>query len=91
LLTKEEFEEGLLNGTYSVSGWSSKEEKDSFEISPKTFLDYAKRDLSEGKDERHLVNALSNVKRAIDCQIELIIYHRIYYRRMKKGLLQVVF
>lgn len=40
-----------------------------FEIDPKCFLKYAKEDLltGEGKGE---INALSNAKRAIDCQID---------------------
>ena len=84
MLTKEEFEKGLLTGTYSISGWSWKEENNPYEIPPETFLDYAKKDLSAGKDEQHLVNALSNVKRAIHCQMDLVIYHRGYYKRAKK-------
>ena len=45
------------------------------EIKPKTFLRFAKKDLNEGS-QRGLINALSNAKRAIDCQIDeaLIIF-----------------
>lgn len=40
-----------------------------FPINPKEFLRYSKQDLKEGGD-RGLINALTNAKRAIDCQID---------------------
>ncbi|MGF1873421.1 hypothetical protein [Photobacterium indicum] len=43
-----------------------------FAISPKEFLRYAKTDY-KGKDTRALINALSNAKRAMDCQVDLFI------------------
>ena len=41
-------------------------------IKPKEYLEFAERDI-QGKDLRGAVNALSNSKRAIDCQVENII------------------
>jgi len=56
------------------------------EIKPKTFLRYAKKDLNEGS-ERGLINALSNAKRAIDCQIdEALIIFGIDYDNLPKEL-----
>jgi hypothetical protein len=42
-----------------------------FEIKPKTFLEYAYQDF-ELDGTRSLINALSNVKRAIECQSDII-------------------
>lgn len=39
------------------------------EIEPSEFLDYAKFDLLEGT-RKGLINSISNVKRAIDCQVD---------------------
>lgn len=43
-----------------------------FEISARQFLEYAKQDLTSGY-VHHLVNALSNVKRAIDCRADSLL------------------
>jgi hypothetical protein len=40
-----------------------------FDIVPRDFLRYAKKDFSE-KNEKGLINSLTNAKRAIDCQID---------------------
>ncbi len=42
-----------------------------FDITPKDFLDYAYQDYEMG-ESRGLINALSNVKRAIECQSDII-------------------
>lgn len=42
-----------------------------FDISPRDFLHYAKIDF-HSKSEAGLINALSNAKRAIDCQIDTV-------------------
>ena len=44
-----------------------------FEIDPREFLEYAYRDF-ELDDNRGYINALSNVKRSIECQSEIIHY-----------------
>lgn len=40
-----------------------------FDLVPEDYLGFAKKDLKQ-RDERGLINALSNTKRAIDCLIE---------------------
>lgn len=44
-----------------------------FDISPKNFLKYAEYDLKT-EYEHHLINSLSNIKRAIDCQFDYLFY-----------------
>ncbi|MCK5023528.1 MAG: hypothetical protein KAS04_05120 [Candidatus Aenigmarchaeota archaeon] len=44
-----------------------------FSINPNNFLDYSKQDLDQG-DERGLANSLTNIKRAIECQIDTLLY-----------------
>ncbi len=44
-----------------------------FDINPEEFLKFAELDI-EGGDERAFVNALSNSKRAIDCQVDKILH-----------------
>lgn len=44
-----------------------------FEIKPKDFLDYSKQDF-KSKDRRGNINALTNAKRAIDCQTDKVFY-----------------
>lgn len=43
-----------------------------FAIRPKDFLKFAKEDL-RAENDRGIINALSNAKRAIDCQIDIIL------------------
>ena len=51
----------------TISGTSL--QQNIFNISPKDFLRFAKEDLKE-RDERGLINSITNSKRAIDCQID---------------------
>jgi len=44
-----------------------------FEINPKDFYRYAKEDLYSATD-RGVINAISNAKRAIDCQIDEVLF-----------------
>ena len=44
-----------------------------FKLTPLDFLKFAKEDFNE-KNTRNLVNALSNIKRAINCQIDQILF-----------------
>ncbi len=44
-----------------------------FKLTPLDFLKFAKEDFKE-KNTRNLVNALSNIKRAINCQIDQILF-----------------
>jgi hypothetical protein len=45
----------------------------SFEISPKDFLTYSKQDFKTN-DKRGNINALTNAKRAIDCQVDKVFF-----------------
>ncbi len=44
-----------------------------FEITPRMFLEFAKGDY-RGKYSHHMVNALSNTKRALDCQLDSLLF-----------------
>ena len=54
-----------------------------FEIKPKDFIKFAEDDIKE-ESKRSSVNALSNIKRSIDCQIDLLLYTFGYYNKSKK-------
>lgn len=41
-------------------------------VKPIDYLNFARRDIVEG-DTRALINALSNIKRAIDCQLDVLL------------------
>lgn len=41
-------------------------------VKPVDYLNFARRDIAEG-DTRALVNALTNIKRAIDCQLDILL------------------
>jgi hypothetical protein len=85
MITKEELESNLINGTLNIDGSMTEYPQHSiFEIQPKEFLGFAEKELSEGNDDRHLVNSLSNIKRAIDCQIDLVIYNHMMSKKAKK-------
>jgi len=50
-------------------------------VSPNDFLEFAIRDLDSGKETYHYVNCLSNCKRAIDSQVEVLI-KKIGYKKV---------
>lgn len=54
-----------------------------FEIAPKQFLEYAQKAIEEGGQAGY-INALSNIKRAIDCQLDLLVYILGQFRKAKK-------
>jgi len=49
-----------------------------FNINPHEFLKFAEYDLSSNY-EQHFVNSLSNVKRAIECQLDMLL--KTYFER----------
>lgn len=49
---------------------------------PRQLLHFGEENLSS-KDNSRLVDALSNIKRALDCQIDLIIFEHGYGRRLR--------
>lgn len=53
------------------------------EIDAEDFLEFAKED-SKGKDLRSCVNALGNVKRAIECRIDAILYVYCLHKKSEK-------
>jgi hypothetical protein len=53
------------------------------EIDAEDFLEFAKED-SKGKDLRSCVNALGNVKRAIECRIDTILYVYCLHKKSEK-------
>ncbi len=55
-----------------------------FDLIPEDFISFAKEDLAEFT-EKSLINALSNIKRAIDCQVESLLYLFGFYRKAKKN------
>ncbi|MEW6035877.1 MAG: hypothetical protein AB1529_04650 [Candidatus Micrarchaeota archaeon] len=54
-----------------------------FKISPYDFLRFAKSDLNL-KTKRNTINALSNTKRAIGCQVDTLLYFLGHYKKAKK-------
>ena len=82
-MDKTDFQNKLQSGpilNYS-RGWEKGRIK--FDIMPKEFLKYAE-DCLPSKNDANLVNALTNTKRALDCQIELIIYEHGYGKILKR-------
>lgn len=58
----------LNHSDFEVQGTDFKEYEIPFDIKPKDFLDFAELDLNSNLPHR-FVNALSNAKRALDCQV----------------------
>lgn len=83
MITKKEFEKNLLTGTILNYGNHWDKPQIVFDIMPIDFLTYAEADIST-KDKGSLVNALSNTKRALDCQIEIIICEHGLQKKLKK-------
>lgn len=71
----------ILKGLWLDSGASFRE--GFFELSPNHFLRFAKSDLNL-KTKRSTVNALSNAKRAIECQVDEILYVLGHYKAAKR-------
>jgi hypothetical protein len=52
-----------------IDGWSTTIIDTNFDLNPRDFLKFAESDLKANYDH-HLINSLTNIKRAIDCQID---------------------
>ncbi|MCA1967393.1 MAG: hypothetical protein ACK4M1_10335 [Flavobacterium sp.] len=66
--------------------WSSKGNlviENDFEIKPQDFLNYAEIDL-QNTYSHNLINTLSNAKRALDCQVDILLMAFGYYNISKK-------
>lgn len=57
----------------SVQAWSTEEIAIPFELKARDFLKFAEYDLTSDCSH-HLINALSNIKRAIDCQLDSLLF-----------------
>ena len=68
--------------------WSSRghtQIENKFEIKPQDFLSYAEKDL-DGNYSHNLINSLSNAKRALDCQVDILLIAFGYYSISKKKM-----
>lgn len=54
-----------------------------FDISPHDFLEYAETDLASNYDH-NIINALSNAKRALDCQLDYLLISFGFYKISQK-------
>ena len=63
--------------------WGSDGKLKFYEIDAEDFLKFAKED-SEGQDLRSCVNALGNVKRAIECRIDFILFVYCLHEKSEK-------
>lgn len=63
--------------------WGETEGMKFFDIEAEDFLEFAKKD-SEGQDLRSCVNALGNVKRAIECRIDSILFAYCLHKKSEK-------
>lgn len=60
-----------------------------FEITPRDFLDFAEKDLEKSDSIHSLVNATSNLKRAVDCQLDsflILMNLDSFYRSKRLGV-----
>jgi hypothetical protein len=73
-LSIEELKAYIDDSSTESDGFSTcNEVEPPFQISSKHFLKYAEYDLNT-KYEHHLINALSNIKRALDCQLDSLLF-----------------
>lgn len=64
------FLEEHIEDLMSSGGSGSSLSQPNFDITPRDFLDFAEKDLEQPNSIHSLVNATSNLKRAIDCQLD---------------------
>lgn len=82
-MDKTDFEKRLLSDVIVNGGKSWDKRQTVFEIMPRDFLKHAEESLLT-KEAGRFINVLTNTKRALDSQIELIIYENGYGDKMKK-------
>jgi hypothetical protein len=61
----------------------SEDLKTDFDILPQDFISYAEVDLASDY-EHNIINALSNSKRALDCQLDILLLSFGYYKKSQK-------
>lgn len=76
-------EELLCKRFGEPTSWEWDPDMKFFEIEAEDFLEFAKKD-SEGQDLRSCVNALGNVKRAIECRIDSILCVYCLHKKSEK-------
>ena len=79
---KERILNWILNEEYVVCPGDYKKIK-YFDVMPEEYLQFAKLDI-DSKDKKSKINAISNVKRAIDCQVDVLLKICGYYKKSKK-------
>lgn len=60
-----------------------------YEIHPREFLGYAEAELEDLKSNQSIVNCISNLKRAIDCQIDIFLFSLNLLNIYKKRRLEI--
>jgi hypothetical protein len=70
------------NTDYHLDSWDCHEVELPFKILPRDFLTFAEFDLASEYDH-HLINSLSNTKRAIECQLDCLLYGFGLFERSK--------
>lgn len=73
----------LLDDRFKESGYFYHKSVKFYEICAKDFLQFAMEDY-KGNDLRCWVNALGNVKRAIECRVDAILYSHCLYKKSEK-------
>ena len=76
--------EKYLNKEMTIRcGWSSNYIDTSFETMPSEFINYAELDLQSSLEHKY-INALSNAKRALDCQADRLLKLFGYYKQSQE-------
>ena len=73
----------ITPGQAHMSSWSLSTLETSFEIKPEEFLQYAENDLTSNSPHK-LINSLSNIKRALSCQIDSLLIEFVLFDRPQK-------
>lgn|GEM_PF-1382585 len=63
-----------VNFLENTSGGGEMVNLPDYEIHPREFLEYAEAELSDLKSNKSIVNCISNLKRAVDSQIDIFFY-----------------
>jgi hypothetical protein len=74
MVTAEQAATFMRNNDTAHEGGIYKEITPLWDLSPSELLTFADNDLARGSDRYALVNALSNAKRALHCQVDSILY-----------------
>lgn len=83
------FLEKHIEDLMSSGGSGSSLSQPNFDITPRDFLDFAEKDLEQPNSIHSLVNATSNLKRAIDCQLDsflILLNLDNFYRKKRLGV-----